>query len=107
MDSISDFVSKDDEIARLNKQIDMMSDFYNDFYKKKIKVLTARAKQYRELTYQERGRKERAVSSTQSVVKSLLRMNNAGVIDVSIEDIANASYCSESTVRRVKIHEAL
>jgi hypothetical protein len=39
MNTIADFVSKDDEIERLNNQINMMAKFYNDFYKKQVKQL--------------------------------------------------------------------
>lgn len=40
MNTIADWISKDDEIKRLTAQINMMAKFYNDFYKNKIKKLT-------------------------------------------------------------------
>ena len=42
MDSLSDFVSKDAEIKRLNKQLAMMANFYTDFYDGKIALLEAK-----------------------------------------------------------------
>ena len=36
MNTIADFISKDDEIERLNKQLSMVAKFYDDFYKGKI-----------------------------------------------------------------------
>jgi predicted GNAT superfamily acetyltransferase len=39
-DTIADFFSKDDEIKRLNAQINMMANFYDEFYKGRIKSLT-------------------------------------------------------------------
>jgi len=40
MENIADFVSQGDEIARLNKQLSMTAEFYDNFYKNKIKKLT-------------------------------------------------------------------
>ena len=36
MNTIADFISKDDEIERLNKQLSMVAKFYDDFHKERI-----------------------------------------------------------------------
>ena len=42
METIADFISKDDEIARLNAQINMIAKFYKSYYKLEVKTLNKR-----------------------------------------------------------------
>lgn len=44
MNTIADYVSQKDEIARLNKQIDMIAGFYSEFYKKELDQAVYRSK---------------------------------------------------------------
>ena len=95
MDSLTGFLSQKDEIARLNKQINMMADFYSDFYESQIKKLKAKINSNAiEVS--------RAKNSGVSKVKAVLTAINEYNIDISNDEIAEICFVSVKSVIEAK-----
>lgn len=99
---LSEYHSDKDEIARLNKQVDMMADFYSGFYKNQIKELSKLVKQHREMRYKEKKRKDNALKERPSTVIALLRLRNKNIISLSMSQIAEAAFTNLSYAYKTK-----
>ncbi len=102
MNELSEYLDQKAEIERLNKQINMIADFYEDFYKGEIKKLARGLKQQREMRYKERKWKEKALKKNLNVISSLLRLKNKKIIDLSLTEIAEAAFTNLSYVYKKK-----
>ena len=90
MDTIADFVSKDDQILRLNTQVNMMARFYTDFYEDQIKQLkiklTAKSKSATE--YKAKWRAETSQHETPTdKARRLIRLCKSQPLGESISSV--------------------
>lgn len=102
MDDLSEYFSDKDEIARLNKQIDMMADFYSGFYKGEIKKLKSKLNVSRVMTCKHKDKNKFLSRLKLGTVKTLLRMNDKGLISVTPAEIAIESFVDVSIVSKAK-----
>ena len=107
MDTIASFISKDEEIARLNKQLSMVAKFYDDFYKVKIKSLTKERNkiQHKHNRLRESKRKERPayLIKEKAKAKAMLWAKSYGELDIEHADIANQCLTSLATINALSI----
>ena len=110
MTEISEYMSNQDEIARLNKQIDMMAGFYKSYYKSyyiayhksRISELLRLIKRHSEMRGVEKRLKENVLKERASTVMALLRLKDKKVIDLSIEQISEAAFTNLSNTYKIK-----
>ena len=102
MSDLSDYHSDKDEIARLNKQVDMMADFYKSFYQDQIKALTSKYMVSMKRTSLAKNKNAELVRFKVGVVRSLLTLKNKKVIDLSMRQIAEVAFTNLSYTYKIK-----
>ncbi|MCJ8293791.1 MAG: hypothetical protein MJK15_05225 [Colwellia sp.] len=103
MDNISGFVSQWDEIARLNKQLSMVAEFYDNFYKNKIKTLTKERNDIKNKHTKLKAAKRKGKPSNFAQIKATLWSRAFGVSKLTNIEIANKYLSTLATVRRISI----
>lgn len=108
METIADFVSKDEEIKRLNNQLSMVAKFYDDFHKEQITKYKYKINELNRVNkrLQRRGDKYKAIPKAIQN-KAAIRANEFiilkahGFCELTLEQIAEKCYTHLSTVARL------
>jgi len=108
METIADFISKDDEIKRLNKQLSMVAKFYDDFYKGKINKYKYKINELNRVNKRLRRRADKykaipKAPQNKSVIKAkeMLILKSNGFSKLTLEQIAEQCFTTISTVKRI------
>jgi len=102
MNDLSLYFTQKDEVARLNKQINMMADFYHNTYKGVIKKLTSKVKVQQALKGRAIESREAARGKKINAVTVLVRLKKSGAITISDKDIAKACFTTTETVTQTR-----
>ena len=107
MDSLSDFVSKDAEIKRLNNQMSMMANFYTDFYDGKIAKLEAKlitksnqASYYKSIWKMAIGEHELPTDKARKLISRAKKNSSGKTVSLICVEIAKEVGLSISAVRK-------
>ena len=99
-ETLKEFVSQQDEISRLNNQIDMIANFYRNFYKGEIEKLKSaldcsysRTHKFKELAGMLEAPKNKVLAM------ELIRLKWLGVISKTLKEIAKESGYSHNRIR--------
>mgnify|MGYP003633717367 CR=1 FL=1 len=92
MDTIADFISKDDEIVRLNTQINMVSGFYKNLYESEILKLKRRISTLSD------GSSIYRTTRKNDAIKMIKKLKGTGRPGEVIKHIASEVYLSEKRV---------
>tara|TARA_R110000772_G_scaffold255636_1_gene371881 strand:- start:104 stop:454 length:351 start_codon:yes stop_codon:yes gene_type:complete len=107
---IVDFISKDEEIERLNKQLSMVAKFYDDFYKTQVSKYKYKINELNRANKRLRRRADKYKAIPKAIQnKSVLRakemiiLKSNGFSDLTLEEIAEQCFATISTVKRISI----
>ena len=105
---IADFISKDDEIERLNKQLSMIASFYDDFYKAEVSKYKYKINELNRANKRLRRRADKykaipKASQNKSVIKAkeMIILKSNGFSELTLEQIAEKCFTTISTVKRI------
>ena len=108
METIADFISKDDEIERLNKQLSMVAKFYDDFYKGEVDKYKYRSamvkrenKRLQERVDKYKSMPKKTLHKGMIKAKELIRANVYGEKCILHSEIADICFISLATVGRL------
>jgi len=100
---ISEFISKDEEIKILNKQLSMIPKFYHEFYKEKIDSITKKRDRIKSKHIQLKKYIKKEKPRGFIDAKAMLWAKKYGAISICHAEIASKCLTSLSTVRRLSI----
>ena len=110
MNTIADFISKDDEIERLNKQLSMVAKFYDDFYKGEVDKYKYRSamvkrenKRLQKRVDKYKAMPKKTVHKGMIKAKELIRAKVYGDNDITHLEIAEICFIGLASVGRLSL----
>lgn len=98
METIAEYTSQKDEIARLNKQIDMIAGFYYGFYKDIVKKSKEKTRLARQLGNDAASRSAKLKAERLKIVSEFAKAKLDGLLVMTNQQIADRLFVANRIV---------